>query len=171
MTDASEGRGEFRHDEFPGLSVGVGGEVYRWGKRLKTRIGTNGYEQVNLRTKGDQKTLSVHRLVATACLPMPTESRSLLQVNHLNGSKLDNRAENLEWCSRSQNMKHAAAKGLMAIGARNSGAKLSESDVVEIRTLLASGGLLQKEIAEMYGVSRRSISSIKTGFRWGKFDE
>ena len=46
----------------------------------------------------------LHRLVAEAFISNPSGK---LEVNHINGNKLDNRAENLEWATRSDNMRHA----------------------------------------------------------------
>lgn len=68
-----------------------------------------GYRVANIRYKGKQKNVKAHRLVAMAFLPNPD---NLPEVNHKNGVKSDNRLENLEWCSRSQNAKHAYANGL-----------------------------------------------------------
>ena len=50
-----------------------------------------------------------HRFVASAFLPNPD---GLPEVNHKNGDKADNRPENLEWVTRSQNAKHAHDTGL-----------------------------------------------------------
>jgi hypothetical protein len=71
---------------------------------LKQQV-KRGYAVVNLYNgKRKMKSLSVHRLVAKAFLPNPNNYRD---VNHINGIKLDNRVENLEWCSIKQNTKHA----------------------------------------------------------------
>ena len=63
----------------------------------------NGYLSVHLRNKGVERRASVHRLVAEAFIPNPD---GLRDVNHKNGIKTDNRVENLEWLSHSDNMKH-----------------------------------------------------------------
>lgn len=71
---------------------------------LKQQI-KKGYAIVNLYNKDKKmKSLSVHRLIAKAFLPNPN---NYPEVNHINGIKLDNRVENLEWCSKQQNTKHA----------------------------------------------------------------
>ena len=62
---------------------------------------STGYLQVNL---GGKKRHSVHRLVATAFCPGFASS---LVVNHKNGVRTDNRAENLEWVTQAENNKHA----------------------------------------------------------------
>ena len=64
----------------------------------------NGYLSVHLRNKGVERRASVHRLVAEAFIPNPD---GLRDVNHKNGIKTDNRVENLEWLSHSDNIKHA----------------------------------------------------------------
>ena len=63
----------------------------------------NGYLSVHLRNRGIERRASVHRLVAEAFIPNPD---GLRDVNHKNGIKTDNRLENLEWMSHSDNIKH-----------------------------------------------------------------
>ena len=63
-------------------------------KKLKT---INGYAFVGLYKGGRYKVVSVPRLVARTFLPLPSINTSQLNVRHINGDKLDNRAENLEW--------------------------------------------------------------------------
>lgn len=61
------------------------------------------YKGVLLYKNNIRKTVKIHRLVAEAFLPNPN---NLPQVNHKNGDKLDNRVENLEWCSAHENNLH-----------------------------------------------------------------
>lgn len=82
-----------------------------FGKRkvLKQAMMTSGYKMIILKKDGKQKSLSVHRLVATHFLP---NDDCLEQVNHIDGNKLNNNLSNLEWCTRSQNIKHMYDNGL-----------------------------------------------------------
>ena len=74
------------------------------GKVLKTRTHhKTGYIMVTLRYP-QKKTVTIHRLVATAFVPNPFGEPT---VNHINGIKSDNRADNLEWVSYKVNNQHA----------------------------------------------------------------
>lgn len=72
---------------------------------LKSQVDNgNGYLLVNLKHDGVQRMRSVHRLVAEAFIPNDHE---LPEVNHKDGNKKNNVIDNLEWCTRSENVKHA----------------------------------------------------------------
>ena len=74
------------------------------GGLLKPIILNTGYEQVTLTKENHEQTsVSVHRIVAEAFLPNPENKP---QVNHKNGDKRDNRLENLEWATASENTLH-----------------------------------------------------------------
>lgn len=64
----------------------------------------NGYLSVHLCVEGKEKRYLVHRLVAEAFIPNPDNKPC---INHINGDKTDNRIENLEWCTQSENVQHA----------------------------------------------------------------
>lgn len=76
---------------------------------------SSGYPFVNLHRNGKAKSVKVHRLVAEAFCP---NAGRLLDVNHINGDKHDNRSANLEWVSRSGNHKHAWDSGLRVVTPR-----------------------------------------------------
>lgn len=78
-------------------------------KKLYIRSKTCNYKYVSLCVKGKVSTEAVHRAVAKAFIPNP-ENKPM--VNHLNGNKLKNNASNLEWCTCSENHKHAYKTGL-----------------------------------------------------------
>jgi hypothetical protein len=73
------------------------------GRERKPVVGPNGYQTLSLSSKGKASWHYVHRLVAETFVAGRDDG---LEVNHLNGNKLDNRAENLEWVSRSENNTH-----------------------------------------------------------------
>lgn len=67
-----------------------------------------GYLTIQLSRNGVAKSMYVHRLVAMAFLPNPN---NLQEVNHKDFNRENNHLNNLEWCSREQNAKHAAKNG------------------------------------------------------------
>lgn len=100
---------EFKKHPVFNLSVSNRGEVIGpSGKILKNRISNSGYARVAVYIDGKQKSLLVHRLVADLFLCGEKKE----QVNHIDGNKLNNESKNLEWCTRSENSKHAVAVGL-----------------------------------------------------------
>lgn len=124
---------------------------------------------------GIKKSFKVHRLVAIAFIENPN---NFPQVNHLDGNKTNNKIENLEWCTASENQLHAIKIGLRiknpwnkeninraARGSRHGNASLTEKDVLEIRSLRSSGISPQK-LAEKYGVRRCAIWMIVTKKYW-----
>ena len=133
------------------------------GKIRKQYSFKNGYNVVRLSKNGKTLTVSCHRKIAEAFLPNPEK---LPQVNHINGNKNDNRIENLEWVTISENVKHGYRIGHSdKKGEKHHSNKLKESDVFEIRRLL-SDGLSCKEISYMYNVHRVTINYIKLRKSW-----
>lgn len=102
---------------YPMYEVSDSGEVRRkqdairsWnnrkpGERLIPRV-KNHYYQVMLYNEHGRKSVSVHRIVAETYIPNPD---NLPQVNHKDENKLNNRADNLEWCTASYNSRYGTA--------------------------------------------------------------
>lgn len=121
-----------------------------------------GYIIVGLHKKGVCTRFLVHRLVSQAFIPNPEKKP---QVNHINGIKTDNRAENLEWNTRSENINHADKNNLRNLkGSNNGGSKLSELQVLEIRKIGTSKSV--KEIGALYNVGANCITRILNKKRW-----
>ncbi len=82
------------------------------GKILNPAKNNRGYLRLGLCFKGKIRYDSVHRLVAEAFIPNP---KNLPEVNHIDGNKLNNRVENLEWVTKGENQIHAYKTGLRKI--------------------------------------------------------
>lgn len=85
------------------------GRRYVGERLLKQRISTQGYKMVSFCKNYKIFNASVHRLVAEAFIPNPLNKPF---INHKNGIKTDNRIENLEWCTQSENVLHGYKIGL-----------------------------------------------------------
>lgn len=114
-----------------------------------------------------RRNISIHSLIARTFLPDPGApigmgaGKGFVEVNHKDGNKGNNAVENLEYCSRSANVKHAFATGLRPShrGEGSPNAKLTEDDVRSIRAEAAIGVARQK-LAARYGVSVVQIRNI-----------
>lgn len=116
---------------------------------------SKGYERVGLTIDGVQHTYFIHRLVAKAFIPNPEHKK---EVNHINGDKTCNCDYNLEWCTRTENQRHAAKNGL-AKGAKTTN-RLTKDQIKMICQLLEENELTQVEIARRVGCNRVTVNKI-----------
>lgn len=135
-------------------------------KILQPSKNSYGYFQIWMSKDRKQKSFSVHSLVSAAFLgPRPKG----LEVNHKNGVKSDNRLANLEYVTSSENRLHALRIGIQipAHGEKHCRAKLSLSDVIEIKKKVQEGWT-QTELAALYKVNQSAISRVASGKRWNR---
>jgi len=152
--------------------VSVGGEFFSVPKKTHTRsekkltpnIYPSGYAGVTLYKNGKPRTFRASRLVAQTYIPNPL---NLPQVNHINGNKLDNRVENLEWCTAKRNIAHAFENGLVADrkGENNNGSKFTKKQILEVKRL-GSMGVDYKIIAKQFKMSPQHAWDVVNGRRW-----
>lgn len=152
-------------------------------KILKPRLDSKGnYLILGLYKDGKQYTKYVHRLVAENFIPNP---QNKMEVNHINGNKTDNRVENLEWATRSENVKHAIITGLNPIR-RNHMTKMNEKGnitnklakskpiiAIDLKTNKMKLFTSAKDAERKTGISRASIVQCirgryhtAGGYRW-----
>lgn len=129
------------------------------GRELQFNDNGNGYLSVQL---GRKNRRYVHRLVAEAFIDNPFE---LPSINHIDNDRKNNNATNIEWVTQQENIQHKVNQDRQLKGETSPVSKLTEVEVLKIRTLL-SKGIPQWRIGKLFGVKQSSISSIKTGKSW-----
>ena len=115
-----------------------------------------GYLAFNYHKDGKRTTLYVHSCVAKVFLG--DRSSEGLGALHKDGNQLNNNVENLYWGTQKQNREDMIRHGTMPT-------KLKEADIYKIREL-RSTGMLQREIADFFGVSQTLIGMILRGEIW-----
>ncbi len=144
---------------------------------IRPTVNQAGYEHCTFVLLSARKDMKAHRAVALAWLGQCPDG---MQVNHIDGNKRNNSPANLEYVTPSENMRHASRLGLTATGLRNgtntrpelrrrgtqmSASKLTEADVLTIRSDRAAGislGIL----AARFGVSKTLIKDIGKRRAW-----
>ena len=129
------------------------GELFNlYGKPMVGHTDRCGYSEIILNGKQHRR----HRVIAEAFVPNPTGKPF---INHKNGVKTDNRADNLEWVTRSENARHSFANGLQRIvGGGGKGHAVMTKEEKEIVASLHAAGYTDLHIAEKLGKSRSCVS-------------
>jgi len=132
---------------------------------LKQAIAATGYPTIALHKNASPNTCYIHRLLLAAFVPNPENKRC---CNHIDGNKENNRLENLEWSTHSENEKHAYDTGLKVcatpLGERHGNAVLTEKKVIEIHSL--KGKMSISKLSERFRVSKTTIKLIRNGKAW-----
>lgn len=156
---------------FPDYKITEDGDIYsyKWGwngRLLKKSFNkAYGYYSKQLVGKdGNKVHCLIHRLVAMTYKSLPDYTD--LEVNHIDGNKLNNHISNLEWVTKSRNIKHAFELGLNSSKGEDNGRHiLKESDVLDIYDLL-SKGVDMVSIANKFNVHPCTVKDIKTKKNW-----
>jgi hypothetical protein len=138
----------------PRYSVTAGGLVIGpQGRPLKARPHPHGYVRMSAVVGAKAKDFYVHRVVCET-FHGPAECEAM-QVDHINGVRSDNRAENLRWVSKAENLAHRKHPH----GMGHSNARITDAQVTAIRS--ADG--TQSAIASRFGLSREHVRDIRNG--------
>jgi hypothetical protein len=131
------------------------------GKILKLHTRKSGHQTVSLRSCGRDRQTEIHRLVAAAFIGACPSGK---EVNHIDGKPAHNVPENLEYVTRSENVKHAYRTGLLKArrGEAVNGSKLIAHDI----RLIRNSPLGTTALAMHYGVATITIKHIRARRTW-----
>lgn len=134
------------------------------GALMKLKETSEGYRSVKLFAGGEGAQIAVHVLVCHAFHgPAPTPKH---EVAHGDGTRTNNRDDNLRWVTHKQNAQDMVSHGRSSRGIKNPKAKLTPDDVLEIRRLRQKGVML-KTVARVFNISVAQACSAATGRTWG----
>ncbi|MFP7224882.1 NUMOD4 domain-containing protein [Priestia filamentosa] len=141
----------------------VKGQMLRF---FKTK---EGYVRISLGINQKQKNYLVHRLVAETFLDNPDGKN---EVNHKDANKENNAVDNLEWCTRVDNIRHSFANNLVFRdkGTERYNSKLDENKVREMRRLFETGNYRISEVARMFSVNRKTADNAIKKVTWQHVD-
>lgn len=132
-------------------------------KLLKGRLTNCGYLRVALWKNKKQKDFAVHRLVALAFIPNPENKP---QINHINCIKHDNRVENLEWNTESENMIHSYSNGRNTKGRKIIRVGIKNKTYNKIIEAVKDNNISKSSISQCL----RGISKTSGGYKWEYYD-
>lgn len=136
-------------------NTGLLKKVFKNGVNLikSSYVHNNKYKRINMSNKNGVKYFSLHRLVAAAFVENPLNKED---VNHIDGDKMNNHANNLEWVTRKENIKHSWELGL-------------QQNMVDAHSKIVvnyDNGVFYNsctEAAKYYGISQTTLSQMLLG--------
>ena len=147
--------------------------INRKEKVIKPSINNQGYLKVGLNKDGKYYNRYIHRLIAETFIDNPLGKPC---VNHIDGNKLNNNLNNLEWVTQKENTIHAHSNGLAEVTEYNKW-KVSKAnrmftnlDILNIKNMY-NEGKTQKEIAEIYKCYDSTISQILNNKRYSRIGD
>jgi len=153
----------------PDYFATASGAVYssvRWSvpRLLKSASDTSGYQAVNINLNGKRRTYRVAVLIA---LTFHGQRPMGAEVCHIDGTRTNDRADNLRYGTRSDNAFDSVAAGTHTtkLGETNPKAKLTSKDVREIVSA-ADSGRSHSEVAKMFGITSGNVGAILSGRSW-----
>jgi hypothetical protein len=148
------------------------GQVFKKGVVKKLKEDKDGYFKVWLSHESKKKPFFVHRLVAEAFIP--NEKGSPI-VNHLDGDKQNNLPGNLEWCTRSENDKHAFKLGLRKVSCGGTSKRVlrmsPEDGSVKIYDSMSAAARANGITAQNISYCANGLQPKANGFYWVFIDE
>jgi len=137
----------------------------RYNKILKTYLNNRGYEMVDLSLNGTREKYTVHRIVATAFCDGYFDGA---EVDHIDDDKKNNKASNLRWVTRKQNVRKTLYNGTHNVATAQNAAKIKNKKPV---AMLSENGVVlmtfesAKEAGEFVGLSSSQIGRVCNGVR------
>ncbi len=122
------------------------------GKELVPDKNRSGYYRVSLCKGGVVERVFIHKLVAEHYVENPN---NLPIVNHLDGDKLNNSCDNLEWTTHKENLSHAIETGLRNMSSKVQMGGEKKNMCVH---LLSVGGKTYQQIADELGVTYNAVA-------------
>jgi len=130
--------------------------VRYWKQReLKQKISKDNTCRVILWKDGKERTWLVHRLVAYAFIPIE-EGKNY--INHIDGDRLNNYVENLEWCDHTENNNHAFDNGLIATGSSVTLRHLETGGEFKFRSMSKASQFIGKNKGYISSLLKRGIT-------------
>lgn len=145
-------------------------------KEMRQYLDQDGYPHIFFNVNGRRFKRMVHRLVAESFLVKPPSD---CEINHKNGTRNDNRLENLEWVTHQENVLHGfrvngreispRQRESISLRVRGEGNPKAKLDIPKVRQLrlFRREGMLLKDLANLFNISVSQAGAIAQGRSWG----